>query len=294
MPEFLTSNHLNNELEFIIEDARKSIILISPFIKLHERYISALKTKREDPWLEIILVFGKNKSDYSKSMRQEDFDFFKEFPNIEIRYEKRLHAKYYANERRGILTSMNLYDRSQDYNIEAGILIPDRKSGLLRNMANMVLGKFSGERFFKNQVSIYFDRVVEQSDLLFKREPQFDGKLFGIVQKYIASEVKIDVLSDFFISQKNFRPEINNGALNVHSGVNNEVLQGYCIRTGIPIPFNLNKPMCEKSLSNWNQFRNKNYPEKYCHFSGEPSLGKTTYANPVLEKYLNKVHNNVA
>lgn len=34
----------------------------------------------------------------SKSMKQEDFDFFKQFPNIEVLYEKMLQAKYYANE----------------------------------------------------------------------------------------------------------------------------------------------------------------------------------------------------
>jgi hypothetical protein len=37
--------------------------------------------------------------------------FFKEFPNIEIRYEK--DAKN-ANEASAILTSMNLYEFSQD------------------------------------------------------------------------------------------------------------------------------------------------------------------------------------
>lgn len=79
-------------------------------------------SKNDNPELEIIVVFGKNEDDISKSMSQEDFNFFKEFPNIEIRYEKRLHAKYFANEENAILTSMNLYGYSQDNNIEFGIL----------------------------------------------------------------------------------------------------------------------------------------------------------------------------
>ena len=62
--------------------------------------------------------------------------FFKEFPNIQIRYEKKLHAKYYSNESAAILTSMNLYSYSQDNNIEAGVLT---KSGLLgRNSPKLI------------------------------------------------------------------------------------------------------------------------------------------------------------
>ena len=72
-------------------------------------------------------MFGKNEEDMSKSMKQEDFDFFKQFPNIEILHENRLHAKYYANEPRAILTSMNSYGFSQNNNIEAGVLM-EKKS----------------------------------------------------------------------------------------------------------------------------------------------------------------------
>ena len=71
--------------------------------------------------LRAVLVFGKNEKDITKSLTSADLEFFKQFPDIEIRYEKRLHAKFYANESAQILTSMNLYDFSQDENIEAGI-----------------------------------------------------------------------------------------------------------------------------------------------------------------------------
>src|SRR5436190_14117648 len=102
MPKFLTGNELNSELEKIFETADKQIILISPFIHLHDRYASALQTKKNNHKLQIAIVFGKNEGDMSRSMKQDDFNFFKEFPNIQIRYEKRLHAKYYANERAAI------------------------------------------------------------------------------------------------------------------------------------------------------------------------------------------------
>lgn len=59
---------------------------------------------------------------------------------------------------------------------------------------------------------------------------------------------------------------------------------GYCIRTGVEILFNTKKPMCEKAFDNWSKYKDENYPEKYCHFSGEESFGETTLAKPILRK----------
>ena len=112
MAIFITGNELNHKLDRIFEDAHGQIILISPYIKFHERLKSSLLSKKDNDKVEIIIVFGKNEEDMSRSMRLEDFNFFKEFPNIQILYERRLHAKYYANEASAILTSMNLYSYS--------------------------------------------------------------------------------------------------------------------------------------------------------------------------------------
>lgn len=108
----------------------------------------------------------------SKSMKQEDFNFFKEFPNIQIRYERRLHAKYYANETSAILSSMNLYTYSQDNNIEAGVMTKSIPMGELAST-------FIGEDGFDKQALSYFTRVIEQSDLLFHKTPQYDKGTFG-------------------------------------------------------------------------------------------------------------------
>lgn len=59
---------------------------------------------------------------------------------------------------------------------------------------------------------------------------------------------------------------------------------GYCIRTGVKIPFNLEKPMTYEAWKSWDQYSNPDYPEKFCHFSGEASNGDTTYAKPILSK----------
>jgi phosphatidylserine/phosphatidylglycerophosphate/cardiolipin synthase-like enzyme len=59
---------------------------------------------------------------------------------------------------------------------------------------------------------------------------------------------------------------------------------GFCIRTGQSIPFNPEKPLGYEAFKSWNQFADPNFPEKYCHFSGEPSNGETCVAKPILYK----------
>jgi len=59
---------------------------------------------------------------------------------------------------------------------------------------------------------------------------------------------------------------------------------GYCIRTGVEIPFNVEKPLSYDAFKKWNEFGDPNYPERFCHFSGEPSNGETSVSRPILRK----------
>jgi hypothetical protein len=294
MAKFLTGNELNSELEKIFERADRQIILISPFIKLHDRFISTLRTKKENHKLEIIIVFGKNEEDFSKSMKQDDFNFFKEFPNIQIRYERRLHAKYYANESSAILTSMNLYTYSQDNNIEAGVMT---KATLLGNLASNFMTNVTGEDSFDNQAWTYFKRVIEQSDLLFHKTPQYESAMLGLTKKYKESKVEVDKLTEFFADKPKFEPKYRKDNYEKKKVEEPQAPQptqtknvggGYCIRTGKHIPFNEKRPFSGEAYKSWAQFNNEEYPEKFCHYSGEPSNGETTFSKPILRKNWSK------
>ncbi len=271
MATFLTGNDLNAQLENLFEYADEYIILISPYIKLHDRYASALKAKKDNPNLKIIVVFGKNEDDFSKSMKQEDFNFFKDFPNIEIRYEKRLHAKYYANESSAILTSMNLYNFSQDNNIEAGVLT-NRKG---------ILGNITSQDTLEDDAAVYFQRVIEQSDLLFLKEPKFESTMLGLSRRYTNSKTETDKLSDFFNNKLKADTSFKKDTFIPKQATKQ---MGFCIRTGTQIPFNPKLPMCDIAFQSWKKFSNNEYPEKYCHFSGEPSNGETSFSKPILRK----------
>jgi phosphatidylserine/phosphatidylglycerophosphate/cardiolipin synthase-like enzyme len=59
---------------------------------------------------------------------------------------------------------------------------------------------------------------------------------------------------------------------------------GYCIRTGTEIPFNVERPLSYEAFKKWSEFGDTEYPERFCHFSGEPSNGDTSVSRPILRR----------
>jgi len=267
MAEFYHGNALNLELEKIFKEAKQQLILFSPFIKLHSRLKSILNQHKENPHLAIKIVYGKNKNRIYKSLSEEEFNYLKEFPNIHIKYDENLHAKYYANEDKALLSSMNLYDYSQNNNIEFGVLT--ESASFLGEIASSVLG-------FGHTLDVdayeYFREVWINSSTKFERVPQIESKVFGLSKRYLEPQVMIDELSGTYAK--------TNKQKNAKEAKPAEF--GYCIRTGEKIPFNPKQPMSKRAWNTWNKFGNENFPEKYCHKTGAPSNGKTSMRNPIM------------
>jgi hypothetical protein len=270
MAKFLQGDHLNSELIKVFERAEDQLVIISPFIKLHQRIKDCLKNKQTEPKLKITVVFGKNEDNMSKSLGKEEFEFLSKFPNIEIKYEPRLHAKYYANESSAILSSMNLYEYSQNNNIEFGILT---KATILGELASNVIGESLDKDAFG-----YFGSVMDNSETKFKKTPQFDQKLMGLSKKYSHSEIEVDTLSSQLDSKTNIKRK------STPNKSTNGAVGGYCIRTGVKITFNPKRPMSDKAYKSWSKYGDENYSEKYCHFSGEKSDGETSFGKPIMRK----------
>jgi hypothetical protein len=277
MAKFLTSYALNDALDKIFEEAREKLILVSPYIKLHDRTKATLLSHLDNPGIEIKVVFGKNDDDVSKSVSREDLDFFTQFLNVEIRHESRLHAKYYANELDALITSMNLYGYSQNQNIEAGILVKFTMLGILK-----------GDSSLDADASDYFQKVINHAKLLYKRTPDFNKGFAGtgFNKTYLGSKVEVDLLDEYFnVSPSKAKPL---GAPKAIIANRPEKPSGYCIRTGGSIPFNPKRPMSDDAYKSWSKFSNPDYAEKFCHFSGEASNGETTFNKPILRKNWSK------
>lgn len=258
MAQFITGDKLNAAIVDIIEESYIGILLASPYIKLHPRIKDALLKKIEQPDISITILFGKNGNALHKSINQEDFIFLKNFPNIKIFHEERLHAKFYSNEEKFILSSMNLYDFSQNNNIEFGVV--EKKKLFFRNEMDSSADEFIGN-------------ILKNADILFERIPEYDKGMMGLTRKYKESQTEVDKLSNLLFKQKP-----------TTSTKNSEEKKGFCIRTGKPIPFNIKLPYSDLAFQTWSKFGDDQYPEKYCHFSGEESNGETCMARPILKK----------
>jgi hypothetical protein len=285
MIEIIHGHNLNHWLdEIVIRGAESKLLLVSPYIRLHHRTADALKSLKARPEVRVTVCFGKADGVYAKSFHPDALELLKELPNVRIVYEERLHAKYYGNDEASLITSMNLYDFSIDNNIEVGI-VADHGSRRGREVAV--------------QAWNYFVDVVDEATEVFDRCPEFEKTFLGLGKdKYLGSEI----LCDDFLNQ----PEVSKFTRPKKAVVNptfetdvkpkrasvktkkevtrpDHILMGFCIRSGEEIPFNRAEPMSPKAFKSWVRFEDEEYPEKYCHFSGEPSDGKTSMAKPILK-----------
>ncbi|MEY8847627.1 phospholipase D family protein [Psychroserpens sp. XS_ASV72] len=180
MAKFLTGKQLTDELCAVIREARKDLLIVSPYIKLDEYFKNELFNRlKGNANLHILIAFGKNQNNPWRSIKEEDVEYFKEFPNISIVYIPNLHAKYYANEKRGIITSVNLYDYSFDNNVEFGVISEN--------------SLFGGTDIDKQAWNETMD-VLSQSYTVFIRRPNYKKKFLG--KDYLGSETQLDLTND--------------------------------------------------------------------------------------------------
>ena len=114
MATFLTRKGIVYHLDRIIEEAAKELVLISPYIKADDDTKKLLKTKKRNTAIHVI---------YGKSELNPNEKRFFESLGIKASFLKNLHAKCYLNEKEALVTSMNLYQFSQENNDEMGILV---------------------------------------------------------------------------------------------------------------------------------------------------------------------------
>ena len=308
---YLFDSNLSASIEDLIREAKNTLMLISPYIDLSERVKSALKEQlnKKNPDFKLKVLFGKDgkskltKADSNAKKLRESLEFFTQFPNIEIRFEKRLHAKFYMNDFHRIFSSMNLYNYSLENNIEFGIIEKHSSKGLIgkavdasnelvTNIEDNIKEKVIGSEKEIDPV-VKFETIFSSSELLYKTEPVSENKkglgakiigTIGIKSKEVVDKnIKNGKLLELLGNQSATEAKHNESQLIDRS---NEI--GYCIRTGEKIPFNPDRPLSDIAFKSWRKYKDKDYEEKFCHYSGEPSNGETSFAKPILRKNWNK------
>lgn len=212
--QFLFDNQLIAEVENLIKNSKNELLLISPFIDFDKRIQDALAEKINKTDFKLKVLFGKNEHNIYKSIKKDSLAFLKKFPDVEIRYNESLHAKFFLNDTHFILTSLNLYDYSLANNIESGILVKHAATGffgkamdgantLISEGVSSVKSNVLGIENYEEDPILKFYQIFEGSELKFKAEPVLKNKkgLFsGIVGNKEIDTITIikDELTVFF------------------------------------------------------------------------------------------------
>lgn len=112
MTKLLTTKGISFFLDELFKSSKEYIYIVSPYLKinkqLEERINEAL-----DNGVKIVMIYGKDKN----QLNQIPFSH-----RIELYYYEHLHAKFYMNESRLLITSMNMHAYSEANNREIGVL----------------------------------------------------------------------------------------------------------------------------------------------------------------------------
>jgi hypothetical protein len=116
MAKFLTTVGNSFYIEQIVLNAKNSLTLVTPYLKLSKNLIERI-ADAENRGVKITLIYGKSALHVNE---QKKLNALK---NLELYFCENLHAKCYHNEDSLIITSMNLYEFSERNNREMGLLI---------------------------------------------------------------------------------------------------------------------------------------------------------------------------
>jgi hypothetical protein len=186
MTKFLTGQDLEKVIYDIIWEAEDTLLIVSPYIRLDDYFKKLFDKHVYNPKVHLLVVFGKNEREVSRSLSKDDFDYFKKFLNVTVVYVPNLHAKYYSNEMKGVITSINLYDYAFKHNIEFGVYSET-------NLLNAFTKTPNHEAWTMSM------NMANNYEVVFVKRPVYEKKLLSALlgKNYIKSVL-------FMISPRNF------------------------------------------------------------------------------------------
>jgi len=140
--QFLTTKQISGEIERVIREAQKFVILISPYIQISDTYLERLQEAGSRK-VKIHIVFRKDQ------IEKINDDVFSACSNLNLYHFENLHSKCYLNESSAIITSMNLYDYSERNNREMGI------------------------SFYRNQYEKLYNEISDECNSIIKSSNQY-------------------------------------------------------------------------------------------------------------------------
>ncbi len=255
MAKFLNTSRAYAEIEDITSKANRELVLISPYIKIPARFLERLKDVARKN-IRIILVCRE------KDLRPEEKRDLIQVRNLELRYLKSLHAKCFYNEESMVITSLNLYESSQD-NREMGILLGLKEDHELfleaREEAEFIVRSADLTRDDVATLDTTQREETRQEPKIGKRDKKKTGNIF-------TKDIREILNTPIFGSKQ----------------------KGYCLRGGESIPYDRDNPFCAVHFAKWEEHRNLEYKEHYCHLCGKKY--RTSMKYPLCRSCYEKVN----
>ena len=264
MAEFLTTEDVTARLQKIIREANEYLVFISPYLQLNSKVKDLLSLKgRSNTPIRIIY----------RTLNVEEKEWLDSQPGVELFVRRNLHAKCYLNEKEAILTSMNLYEYSQQNNYEMGILVSKTEDRELYEDIMKEVGLIT-------EIS---EKVREVPD------PKRTRGSTGRIQESTAESSSTD-------SQRTdaMRPDSGTYSRGAERGQVRETpsayspnrtgyrpaplptepaaripASGFCIRCKANLDIDPGKPYCYSCYQTWNRYKDVDYEEVYCHICGK-------------------------
>lgn len=249
MVEFLDATGVTSELKKLITNSKEMLFLITPYIKLSDRLKMILTAADSTPNIRITFICRKDASN-----NLEDLNFLQQKLKHAAIFEcKNLHAKCYINENTAIISSMNLYQFSQEQSLEMGIKIDKNTESDIPVYTHIL----QEVMLIEGQSSKLQYRTISENDTIITSQK---------------SNIQLNKKTD---SQKS-------------AGTSKSSNVGYCIRCGTEMELNPNKPICSKCYPTWAKFSDKTDKTNHCHICGKES--KQSVEKPVCYSCYKKVY----
>jgi hypothetical protein len=236
MARFLTTAGTVAAFEQLIRNSKRELIVITPFLKLSNNSFGRLKQAADDGKL-IELVYGKDE------LREEEHRKLRELSNLRLYFLKDLHAKCYSNESEVIVSSLNLYEFSEQNNREMSVLLSSSDDP---------------EAFASARDEI---RSIIRAATLQERPGVLKGVLRGLFGA--GNGAPAQVIEQGINGRPGKRPATGQPARPKEAASN-----GHCIRCGTRGRYSPHSPLCGPCYGTWAEWQNDNYPERFCHRCG--------------------------
>lgn len=213
MAKYLDTSQISSELMQLLKEAKERIILVTYSLQVNTQIQERLKTKSKIGTLaEITLIYGNTKP------KKKELEWMSEIDDLKVWQKKNLHAKCYINEKKAIISSMNLYDYSQTTNVEMGFLItkeedPEAYQKMMDDIDDL---KINGDRL--KPWIINEDKSDEGQAIELKKTietPKTDLTYNQQIKKHLLESFRKDMSSEF--RQKSETILSNNAILEIIS-----------------------------------------------------------------------------